>query len=784
LPGQNLTASSPIPLTLKTLPWALALVALYLGYSIGLHNGLVPLAVAFIVALSIARFGGGSQIRNRRSSPVVMRPRPVMMLIAVLIVLVCWPALKADFLADDFAHLHLFYQTTLAGFIKLFATDFSQGLWKAGYSELRPVAALFYRLPFLAFGTNPVPYHALDIAVHILNTCLLFRLVRLLAPGGVAIAATAALFFGISPIHAEPISWISGARADSYPTFFYLLSMGAFVSFQRDSRWASYLVAWLSLVAGLFTKEILITLPASVVAFAFLFNPWKKSQLSAHLRHSILVCAPFVFAALGYLWWRWLVFGTVTKGEAAGWTQVRGLLAEQDLNLRQLLFPFLLEPVRLPGTRFLQVVSLLAAGMLLGILWARIWRTCDRGSARTSVVPGVGIVWYLLSQAPLIFTYSSERHLYLPSAGFYVAFAAWLMPDPVEKGKRWPHWAGVCAWVVLSGAILFQRTQAWGEIGEFSRQMRLGLHKLETEAPAGSWVTVTAPDSIDGKYAWNWALPFALQPPFTQEDLYARLKVLETPALYCCPMPDWWSRQKPLLTELLAPAHSELVAIHDCRWNARERGIILKKVLVNRNDLRNRLEARMKRSLAEIEVPGVGTAGLVWDSLQAPFRHPDANPASLVKDLTRAFIDREAFIEPGGMVPLDIHSGRNAFLSRFSRSTEERPCLVTVANSQIRFPLAGLPRSSLRFGIALVDDPLDPIDARVTLREAGGTEHRVFSRRLSPRRVEEDRYWQDYQVDLPSVSEGTSEIIIEALQVKPGTGSQLGWNGLEVVRMQ
>lgn len=777
-----MTASPPIPLTLKTLPWILALGAIYFGYFIGSQIGLVPLVVAAIVALSTTLwFREGTHFRRSGSYAALKRPGQVMILVVVLVFLACWPALKSDFLADDFGHLHLFYRLTLANFFRLFTSDFSQGIWKASFNELRPVAALFYKFSFLAFGTNPVGYHAFDIAVHILNTCLVFRLAGFLVTDGVALAATAALFFGLAPVHAEPISWISGARADSYPTFFYLLSVCAFVSFQKDPRWASYVLAWLSFVVGLFSKEILITLPAFVLAFAFCFNPWRKPQLLAHLRHGTLVCAPFVFAALGYLWCRWLVFGTITRGEAVGWTQVRRLLVEQDLNLRQLLFPFLLEPIRLFQTQLRQVISLLAVGTLLGSLWAGtlLWRKCSsKGSSSTSIVLGFGVSWYLLSQAPLAFAYSSERHLYLPSVGLYVALAAWLIPDSAETEGRWPRVAGVCLWIALFGGILFQRTKGWGEIGELSHLIRQGLHRLKSEVPADSCVMVTAPDSADGKYVWSWALPFALQPPFTQEDLYARLRILETPRLYCCPMPDWWSKQRQLLPKLLSPTFSEPAEVYECRWDASQRGMTLEKVLVNRNDLRNRLEARMKRSLAELEVPGLGTAALLWDSLQTPLRFPKDNQTFLAKDLTRAFIDREALIGPEGVIPQDIHNGKSAFLSRFSRSGEERP----VANSQIRFLVAGLPKSWLRFGIALVDSPLDPVDARVTLRGADGTEDLVFFRRLHPRLLEGDRYWQDYQVHLPSRGDGTKEITIEARQATQGTGAQLGWNGLEIVR--
>ena len=781
-----MTASPPIPLTLKTLPWILALGALYFGYSIGLQNGLIPLVVAAIVALSTLWFGEGAYSERSDWCLALKRPGPMMALLAVLVFLACWPALESDFLADDFAHLHLFYRLTFTDFFKLFATDFSQGIWKAGYNELRPLAALFYKFSFLMFGTNPVGYHAFDIAIHILNTCLVFRLVGFLVADRIAVPTTAALFFGLAPVHAEPISWISGARADLYPTFFYLLSVCTFVSFQKSSRGASYVIAWLSFVVGLFTKEILITLPAVVLALAFCFNPWRKPQHLAHLRHSTLVCAPFVFAALGYLWWRWLVFGTITRGEAVGWAQVRRLLAEQDLSLRQLLFPFLLEPTPLSQTQVGQVILLFAAGALLGSLWAGtlLWWKCSRRSSFSiSIVLGFGVLWYLLSQAPLAFAYASERHLYLPSVGFYVALAAWLLPDSDKSERRWPHLAGVCFWIILFGALLFQRTKGWAEIGEFSHLLRQGLHRLKSEVPTDSWVMVTAPDSADGKYVWRWALPFALQPPFAQEDLYGRLRILETPKLYCCPMPDWWSKQRQLLTKLLSPTLSEPAEVYDCRWDASQREMTLEKVLVNRNDLRNRLETRMRSSLAELEVPGLGTAALLWDSLQTPLRFSKENPASLAKDLTRAFIDREALIGPEGVILQDIHNGKSAFLSRFSRSGEERPCVVTVANSQIRFLVAGLPESWLRFGIALVDNPLDPVDARVTLREADGTEHLVFFRRLNPRLLEGDRYWQDYQVHLPSLGDGTREITIEARQATQGTGAQLGWNGLEIVRM-
>jgi len=698
-----------------------------------------------------------------------------MMLLGAVVFLACWPALESDFLADDFAHVQLFYRLSLAQFLKLFTTDFSQGIWKANFTELRPLAALFYRVPFLAFGTNPVGYHALDITVHIVNTCLVFRIVSLLLSNGAAVATTAALLFGLAPVHAEAIGWISGARADSYPSFFYLLSVYAFVRFAKESHPVNYLIAWLSFVAGLLSKEILVTLPVLLFAYTFFFSPKIEPQFWTRCRQT-LVCAPFLITTLGYFWWRWLVFGTLTKEENFGWTQITKLFLEQDINLLNLLFPLKLTE---------QGMRLIVVGALMGVLLAAtlVWRKVShRGS---SVALGFGVLWYLLTQAPLAFTYPSERHLYLPSIGFYIALAAWLIPDAAEIGRRRLHVAGVFCWIALFGATLFQQTKAWGGVGEFSRGMRQGLPRLKTEVPAGSWVIVTAPDSIDRKYAWSWALPFVLQPPFTQENFYLSLNILESPLLYCCPVQGWWSRQRQQLARLLSPELPDSLELYSYRWDAQSKKLELQRIPLSLRDLNTRLQTRMKHPLAQAVVPGWGTARLIWDSLEIPLRFPNANRSFLTRDLTQAFLEGQSRLhvkQGNGQNASDLKS---SFQFQSSSGGEERPAIVIPSNSRLSFSVALPPNTWLRFGIALVDDPVDPVDAQVAFRESNGTEHLIFFQRLHPQGLQADRFWQDCQVNLASFGNQAGEIILEARQTRPERSVPVrsGWSGLEIVRV-
>jgi len=194
----------------------------------------------------------------------------------------------------------------------------------------------------------------------------------------------------------------------------------------------------------------------------------------------------------------------------------------------------------------------------------------------------------------------------------------------------------------------------------------------------------------------------------------------------------------------------------------------------------------MKHPLAEAEVPGWGTARLIWDSLEIPLRFPNANRTLLTRDLTRAFLDGEGRMYPeqgSGQINPNLKS---AFQFQFSRGGERRAAIVIASNSQLSFSVALPPNAWLRFGIALVGDPANPVDAQVTFRESGGTEHLIFFQQLHPQGLKGDLFWQDCQVNLAPFGNQTGEIILEARQTRfeNPVPPRLGWSGLEIVRIE
>ncbi len=127
----------------------------------------------------------------------------------------------------------------------------------------QPMTILSYALNYAAGRLNPAGYILADLLMHLLNVFLVFLFIRKIS-GSDLIASLCALLFGIHPMHAEPVAWISGRKELLY-TFFYLSSALAYLSY-REKRTGSatmrYSAACFLFVCSLLSKASAVTLPA------------------------------------------------------------------------------------------------------------------------------------------------------------------------------------------------------------------------------------------------------------------------------------------------------------------------------------------------------------------------------------------------------------------------------------------------------------------------------------------------------------------------------------------
>jgi tetratricopeptide (TPR) repeat protein len=170
----------------------------------------------------------------------------------------------------------------------------------------RYMAYLSFVLNYLAGGYNPLGYHLVNTAIHIINGTLVFWLVTLTFKTPVMgrarvnqqiaglIALSSALIFVSHPVQTQAVTYIT-QRLASLATLFYLLSIVLFVkwrishgTFNTGLRTVIYVSSIFSAVLAMKTKEISFTLPFIIVLYEFAFFKGKTRK------ERIFPLAPFL----------------------------------------------------------------------------------------------------------------------------------------------------------------------------------------------------------------------------------------------------------------------------------------------------------------------------------------------------------------------------------------------------------------------------------------------------------------------------------------------------------
>jgi hypothetical protein len=442
----------------------------------------------------------------------------------------------AYFLGDDFGLVQLFSRRPPLHALTLFHRSWTETIYGNPPSdELRPTLAFSYRLDGMMGGARPVAHHASSIALHVLNSLLVYAMARGMAGLGVAASAFAGALFGVMGVHAETVAWISG-RADSIPTLFYLSALVAY------ARWRATGAAWLygasaaALFLALFSKQSAITLLPMLVAYDVLVvrrRPWPR-------RADILAYVPYALLTVGYLVMRFALFGNFVRE--------RQITAKRTLVFLERQWPYFqmmaggLEPVALPAP------EPYVGGVVLGVVVMLLVVAAAVGAARHSTTWGVpiffGPVWWVLTVTPLVVTYLTPRHLYLASAGVAVLMAVgceslWRIGRSTIRAT-----AALLAGILLAGqlAALLWAVARWNDSARLSERMVRDVEREALSAPAGTLFILGAPwrphTPWIGTYRWAFAVPFVLEPPFMSSGVAARVSVITRPEVYCCPS-EW-----------------------------------------------------------------------------------------------------------------------------------------------------------------------------------------------------------------------------------------------------
>lgn len=180
----------------------------------------------------------------------------VCLLLVVATYAVYWQVSHHAFIGyDDVRYVtknpHVQGGLSLGGTIWAF-TSMDAGNW-------HPLTWLSHMLDVQLYGMEAGKHHLTNLLFHISNTLLLFFVFKRMT-GVLWQSAFVAALFALHPLHVESVAWIA-ERKDVLSTFFWMLTMGAYVWYVERRGFLRYLLVLLLFILGLMAKPMLVTLP-------------------------------------------------------------------------------------------------------------------------------------------------------------------------------------------------------------------------------------------------------------------------------------------------------------------------------------------------------------------------------------------------------------------------------------------------------------------------------------------------------------------------------------------
>jgi hypothetical protein len=393
-------------------------------------------------------------------------------------------------------------------------------------------------------------------------------------------AALASVLFAVAACHAETISWISG-RVDSIAALFYLGAFLLFALFRTRGSYRWYISSLVVFALGLYAKQTLMVVPVLLATFDIVYGRTKRN-LRSWLPH-----LPFAAVLLLHVVLRRVLFGQAVREDQFKLDMFKEFALRQSDYLRYLFLPITDAPFdRL--TKILITVGMLALYAACAFLAAKALQ-----SETLRTVFFFGIVWYLISVSPLIVTYESARHLYIPSAGFSIALAALLLPAQRALSSRltFLRTATIAGIVVLNAVALHAQTVTWSKNGSQSLALTSRTSVLLQSVPRGSMLVVDVPRTSHGLWLWSFAFPFILQRPFFGEELYSQFRVIESPGVYCCVLDQWWEAKRSMLEPVLRMPPEQVMTIYSLHGDGDEAPLALTTKSIAAGELRHRFAA-------------------------------------------------------------------------------------------------------------------------------------------------------------------------------------------------
>jgi tetratricopeptide (TPR) repeat protein len=336
-------------------------------------------------------------------------------------------------------------------------------MWQV-FPVTRLIGMYSFALNYYFNQLNPQGYHIFNFIVHLVATGLVWALAGLLIRKELAFFI--AVLFLVHPCQTQAVTYIT-QRFESMATVFYLSTMyfylRARISTDKIQRAILFGLAGASIILGILTKEVIVTVPVMILAAEWILFPQRNNK---KLYTALAVAGIFLVAVLSKMLHARI--GTFLHAAIPSESHDGDILTPMHYVLTQMrVFLTFLRLLVLPIHQNLDYDYPASSGLLhppltlvgLGVIFGLVFLIIKL--RRKTPLIAFGLAWVLITFSINLAPRSNvifEHKLYLISFGFFLAVAAalsiWIKNHKTLMMILW------CL-IAIFAALSFHRNKIW-----------------------------------------------------------------------------------------------------------------------------------------------------------------------------------------------------------------------------------------------------------------------------------------------------------------------------------
>jgi tetratricopeptide (TPR) repeat protein len=339
-------------------------------------------------------------------------------------------------------------------------------------SNWHPLTWLSHMLDYEIYGLNPLGHHITNVLIHIVNSLLLFWILRKMT-GTIWTSAFVAGVFALHPLQVDSVAW-AAEKKTVLSGLFWLLTIAVYIHYTKQPRLGRYLLLFVVFGFCIMTKPVVVTLPLVLLLLDYWplervkwgqlgtpSSPTKVIRHKASMGRLITEKIPlFALSAILCL----ITFVSQKSGGAVIELETVPL----DYRIANMFFSYIryigkmIWPSRLAvfypyHIADLSVTTVIICAALFALITILAIYTYRQNKHITT-----GWLWYVVTLVPVIglvqagFQSLANRYMYLPMLGLLIIIA-WSAKDLIVKHPQLKAVTAVMGTIVLLSLLILTR---------------------------------------------------------------------------------------------------------------------------------------------------------------------------------------------------------------------------------------------------------------------------------------------------------------------------------------